>query len=240
MGYHTEWFPTINLNDIAAIIVSTTEAKIAGVTISGTTGNKSLLFTAAADAATFTDGTFGSSVTIKDYFPFSDNTGNYTATNDAEIFYGQSGDGFYIYVRKGGFVTRQWNFIFDNGGGLRYQTNYYPMGYTFTNDPFTIVPAQVDLNRLYTFNESWSNVYYYNSNSSGTTTIETLVQGPYYVVVPAGAFKDVIKLTIRQETPFSGGSFGSSLVHDTVKFWLDKQFGIVKMSINDFEFEVAG
>jgi hypothetical protein len=238
VGFHTAWFPDVNLNDIAAIVVRSSEARVAGVTISGRSDNSALLFTSSTDAGTFSDGSFPDSVEIRDYFPIYQQTGKYDATEDVEVLYTNNGGDFTISVTKDGHYLRQWHITFDDGGGLRYYYNYYPMGYTMVNDPFTVVPAEADLNRLYTYNETWERVYYHSNNSSGQASIETVVQGPYYVEVPAGAFEDVIKLTIREQTHFNYYRGGSAVIYETVRWWLDKDFGIVKMSINGFEFEI--
>lgn len=239
VGFYTEWFPNININDINAIVVRSSEAKVAGVTIAGGPNNTTLLFTASTDATTFTDGSFPNSVAIRDYFPIRNQSGTYTATDDVTISYSGSGNYFYITLNKAGAFMRAWYFYFDDNANLRYYYTYYPMGYAYTNDYFTIVPAQVDLNRKYTYNESWDYVYRYNGNSSNEdVAIDTLVQGPYYVVVPAGNFEDVVKLSLREQSQFTWWNGGDALSYETVTFWLDKSFGIVKMKVNDFEFEV--
>lgn len=211
VGLYTEWFPSINLSDINAIVVRSSEAKVAGVTISADSSNSALLFTASADATTFTNDSFPSSVAIKDYFPFRSQAGSYTATDDVTISYSGDGSYFSITLSKAGAFIRRWYFYFDDSANLRYYYSLYPMGYAYSSDEFTIVPAQVDLNRKYTYNEFWDYVYRYNGSSSNEdVTIETLVQGPYYVVVPAGNFEEAIKLNIREQSVFNWWYNGSN------------------------------
>ncbi|MEA3332275.1 MAG: hypothetical protein U9Q58_01585 [Pseudomonadota bacterium] len=53
VGFHKKWFPTIDLNDIQSIIVSSVSSSLCGVCISGSSDSSRLLFTKAGDGTRF-------------------------------------------------------------------------------------------------------------------------------------------------------------------------------------------
>ena len=55
LGPHTKWFPNVDLNSIESIVVTSLNAPLAGVTISGNYESSKLLFTPASSVTSFKD-----------------------------------------------------------------------------------------------------------------------------------------------------------------------------------------
>lgn len=53
VGMHTKWFPSISVDDIQSIIISSVNSSLCGICISGRYDNSRLLFTQAGDASLF-------------------------------------------------------------------------------------------------------------------------------------------------------------------------------------------
>ncbi len=235
VGLHTAWFPGVPLENIVGIVVSSTEAKIGGITISSNTGGNALLFTQSADASTFTQENTPEQIMIEDYWPVGQF--EYTGTKGVTMDYSLNNQEIQISIFIDDFFFKGFIFTLDQQGNLRYKTSMNPYGQKWTNTPFELIPGEADLNRSFEKIGTWDQINAWWGNSSNVTgVVEVSIEGPFYTLVEAGTFPSVIKVGIVDKALHQ--NTGNAHL-DFVAFWLSEEFGIVKAIINGLEFEMV-
>ena len=89
VGLHSNWFPDLDFDQVESIIAVTSSPALCGIAISSDDDLSHLLFTAAAPVVNFDSNILGYPIVGTNQTKFYDNTGEITAPEPGEPYYGQ-------------------------------------------------------------------------------------------------------------------------------------------------------